>query len=338
MRFLGRFLFIIFVAALLFSGATLALFSSWRNNRIATLDKGSKIADTIAGNIEFARSGKTGPFVLVFHGAPGGYDQALLLGESLSSHGYQVIAPSRPGYLRTPLSTGILPEDQADAMAALLDTLGIDKVAVLGFSAGTPAATQFAIRHPERVWGVILVSTLPKAYCPYVSSPRGLLGELMLHKSYSDTGSWLLVEESKHFPVTTVLRMLSWDTKIREQEKNKIAYAISKSPDQLAWFQKLLLTTAPMTVRQPGFINDMVLIRGMQKIAYNSIKTPLLVIHGDKDVDTPIADVKAAMTGLPNVDMVTVEDSGPIVWLGPNANSVNQKILTFLQTNAPQSQ
>jgi len=35
----------------------------------------------------------------------GGYDQAMLFGSGLAEHGFKVVAPSRPGYLRTPLST-----------------------------------------------------------------------------------------------------------------------------------------------------------------------------------------------------------------------------------------
>ncbi|TFG27957.1 hypothetical protein EU528_11965 [Candidatus Thorarchaeota archaeon] len=45
---------------------------------------------------------------------------------------------SRPGYLRTPISTGVAFENQADAIAALLDELDIPQAAVLGASAGTP--------------------------------------------------------------------------------------------------------------------------------------------------------------------------------------------------------
>ena len=38
-----------------------------------------------------------GPAVLVFHGAPGGYDQAILLGSTFVQDDFHEIAPSRPG-------------------------------------------------------------------------------------------------------------------------------------------------------------------------------------------------------------------------------------------------
>jgi pimeloyl-ACP methyl ester carboxylesterase len=39
---------------------------------------------------------------------------------------------------------------QADAVAALLDVLGIRTAAVMAVSGGGPCALQFALRHPQR--------------------------------------------------------------------------------------------------------------------------------------------------------------------------------------------
>jgi len=332
MRRLGKILFLIFAAALLISGALLAYFNSWKSSRISQLQHGSQIAQTIAGKIEFAQTG-TGPFVLVFHGAPGGYDQGLLLGRNLIQNGFQVIAPSRPGYLRTPLETGLTPEDQADAMAALLDTLGVGRVAVLGFSLGGPAAIQFAVRHPDRVQAVVLVSTVIKACYPAPTSPHSISGELTLNSVYSDANSLLLSKESAFFPGKTIQRMLACETAMDAQEKDRIASAIAKNPDQLAWFRALVATTTPEDIRHAGFTNDVVQLRGLPDVSFDPIQAPLLIIHGVSDADTPISEVKRIMSRLSSAQFLAVEDSGPIVWLGPNARTVNDKILSFLQAN-----
>jgi pimeloyl-ACP methyl ester carboxylesterase len=81
---------------------------------------GSEIAETGRGPIEYATAG-AGPPVLLIHGAGGGYDQGLLLGRPLLEKGFRVIAPSRFGYLRTPLPDDASAQAQADAHAALLD-------------------------------------------------------------------------------------------------------------------------------------------------------------------------------------------------------------------------
>ena len=76
--------------------------------------------------IEYVDRGE-GPTLLVFHDAPGGYDQAMLLGSLFAEEEFHLVAPSRPGYLRTPLTTGQSLAEQADAMAALIETMGISQ-------------------------------------------------------------------------------------------------------------------------------------------------------------------------------------------------------------------
>lgn len=123
----------------------------------AQMRHGSELATTSAGVIEYASRGQ-GQAVLAVHGAGGGYDQGLLIAAGFLGDGFKVIAPSRFGYLRTPMPKDASPAAQADAHAALLDTLGVDRAVVIGVSAGSPSATQLALRHPERVAALVLVS------------------------------------------------------------------------------------------------------------------------------------------------------------------------------------
>jgi len=67
------------------------------------IEQGGTIIETTAGPIEFAREGEGEP-VLMIHGAGGGYDQGLLIARDFVEAGHDVIAPSRFGYLRTPVS------------------------------------------------------------------------------------------------------------------------------------------------------------------------------------------------------------------------------------------
>lgn len=121
------------------------------------------IADTAAGPIEYVSRGEGLP-VLSIHGAGGGCDQGLAIAESFLGTGFRIIAPSRFGYLRTPAPTDASPAAQADAHAALLDALGIDRAVVVGASAGAASALQMALRHPERVSALIVM--VPATYAP----------------------------------------------------------------------------------------------------------------------------------------------------------------------------
>ena len=98
--------------------------------------------------------------------------------ETYIGAGHQFAAASRFGYLGSSLPATARPADQADAYALLLDTLGIDRAAVFGYSGGGPSAIQFALRHPGRTTALILLaSALPgKAGAPPKMVAQALLG------------------------------------------------------------------------------------------------------------------------------------------------------------------
>jgi len=102
---------------------------------------GSEILKTDQGDIEYAVKGE-GPPVLVLHGAGGGYDQGLLLGRTSFGGSFKLISVSRFGYLRSPIPENSTVEAQAAIYAGLLDHLKIEKVVVIGGSAGGPSALQ----------------------------------------------------------------------------------------------------------------------------------------------------------------------------------------------------
>ena len=84
------------------------------SDRTKAIEAMSRIARTAKGEVEYAREG-SGPTALVIHGAGGGYDQGLYLAHEMLGDGYDVTAPSRFGYLRTPVPKDASHTAQADA-------------------------------------------------------------------------------------------------------------------------------------------------------------------------------------------------------------------------------
>ncbi len=128
--------YILLAAAFAAAAAAGSVFVNYKNElglarEAAT--RGSLIAATTAGQIEYAIEGAGIP-LLSIHGAGGGFDQGLANAAALAGEGFRVIAPSRFGYLRTPVPEDASPAAQAEAHAALLSKLGIPKVVVLGQS------------------------------------------------------------------------------------------------------------------------------------------------------------------------------------------------------------
>jgi pimeloyl-ACP methyl ester carboxylesterase len=99
--------------------------------------------------------------VLSVHGAGGGDDQGLANAVELVGEGFQIIAPSRLGYLRTPVPPDASPAAQTDAHALLLSELKVSKAIALGVSAG---ALELATRHGDLVSALVLV--VPGIYAP----------------------------------------------------------------------------------------------------------------------------------------------------------------------------
>jgi pimeloyl-ACP methyl ester carboxylesterase len=112
------------------------------------------------GDIQYRVVGD-GPTVLVSHGITGGVDHAEYLVTRWRNFDerYRFVYVSRFGYLKSSLPDGATPRLQAAAYRDLLDHLGIDRVIVVGNSAGGASAMWFAIDYPERTNGLILLSS-----------------------------------------------------------------------------------------------------------------------------------------------------------------------------------
>ena len=290
------------MSILLVLGLVLAWFASWRADRLAALDSGSEIAKTDLGPVEFLRRGE-GPAVLVFHGT--GATTRRYYWVHLAEDGFQIVAPSRPGYLRTPLATGPMPEQQADAMAALIDPMGIPSVAVLASSAGAPAAIQFVIRHPEKVWAFVLISAVT---AKFDADAKPQPGRLVLNGFRDDLGAWLCLEVAEKDPRRMLSRMLEAENSGTAVERESVATYVVNDSDQLEWFRSLIGTFVPLSAREAGVRNDLDQIRALSDFPFERIITPTFVVHGTADKCVPIAEAQAVAARIPGAILYPVRE------------------------------
>lgn len=96
------------------------------------ISSGGKVIQTACGPIEYTEFGQGSPMLIVY-GAGGGYDQGEYFAKVIGGN-YRWIAPSRFGFLGSPVPESADSAKQADAYACLLDALGIDRVGVVGTS------------------------------------------------------------------------------------------------------------------------------------------------------------------------------------------------------------
>src|SRR4051812_36876439 len=135
-----------------------------------------QMVDTALGPVEVELAGSGEP-VLFVHGTPGGSDSSLVMGRFLVDAGFSLVAPSRPGYLGTPLAGRASIDDQAELHAALLDALGHDRAGVVCWSGGGPSSYRLAVRRPERVSALVAFAAVSQAW---ESGHEGVDERLML--------------------------------------------------------------------------------------------------------------------------------------------------------------
>jgi pimeloyl-ACP methyl ester carboxylesterase len=272
-----------------------ARFSSWEAEQVKRLESGSKVAKTAKGAVEYALSGSGKHTILFVHGTPGGYDQGVRLADAAKKQGHRLLRVSRPGYLRTPIETGEAPEAQADAYAALLDTLGIEKVSVMGISGGGPSSAQFCARHPARCEALFLLSAVTKAREKQPNRPPSMVEAVMRG---TDFGGWLALRGVQRNPEGAIKRLVT------DPENQK---RILSRPEQRAAYVTLAEGTLVLpTHRGAGAFNDRRWFTEMPPIPLASIRAPTLAVHGDADQSVPIDHAEEVVKQVPGAELIKI--------------------------------
>lgn len=277
---------------------------------------GSQVLDTACGPIECVTVGQGVP-VLVAHGIFGGFDQGLVFARTNMENDFRIIAPSRFGYLRTPLPEDASPAGQAAAYACLLDELGIERAAVAGISAGGTSAIQFALKYPDRCSALVLYASNLPGEVEAVPLPEAAARILFR----SDFIFWLLI------------------TYFRSNMKSIMGApeGFELTPDFEAAVAGVMRTILPVNPRADGALFDMFVsnpdinINGGYPL--EEISVPTMIINA---VDDPLAlyqNAQGAAARIPEARLVTIADGGHMM-LG-HEERIRTEIASFLQDQVP---
>jgi pimeloyl-ACP methyl ester carboxylesterase len=237
---------------------------------------------------------------LVVHGAGGGFDQGLDFGAPLAKLGLRIIAMS-------PLPPDASPAAQADAHACLLDALGIEKVAIVGGSAGAPSSMQFALRHPARLTALVLV--VPATFVPRPGNASAL---------HTPPGTQLLFETA-----------LKWDVVFWALSRVAPDAGQGRGPGR-ARVEQALKHILPISQRRQGLLNEAAVIPSLQRYELEKIHVPTLTISCADDAFGTYDGARYTAEHIPGARFIGYETGGHL-WVG-HQQEMTDVIASFLKS------
>jgi len=219
---------------------------------------------------------------------------------------FEVIAYDHRGTGRSaPVSAPFTITDLADDAAALLDTLELDRVAVLGISMGGMVAQELALAHPDRVATLILG-------CTYAGGEGS---------TFTDQATIERLAE----PV------MSGDRERATRAGWEVNVSKTYAAERAHWeaFRRMVLerpTTLSVIMQQLQAITDHDTSRRLPEL-----KVPTLVVHGTEDEMLPVANARAIAEAIPDARLEIFEGVGHLFfWEQPERTA--ELVRDFVRT------
>lgn len=226
----------------------------------------------------------------VEQGDPSGLPMILLHGVSDSWHSFERVLPHLPpaihafavtqrghGDAERP-ATGYRTRDFAADVRALVDTLGLGPVVVVGHSMGSTNALRFAIDHPGRIRGLVLAGS----FASYRGNPAA-------------TQLWESRISRLADPVDPAF--------VREFQESTLARAVPRAFLDTIVAESLKLPARVWRAAFEGFLEDD--FDGLDRIA-----TPTLILWGDRDAICSRDDQRVLLGAIKGARLVVYEGAG----------------------------
>lgn len=277
----------------------------------------NQLIKTTKGNIEYRIEGKGDSVVLVLNGGHGSScDSPIPFKQLLIEQGFQILIPSRPGYGKTPSSTGKTTEQFVDVLIELFDTLQIEKVIVIAISAGGRTALQLGGRHPERVEKIILQSALTHDQWPDMKTK---LLSYALFNPVIEKSLWTFFRFMlRKYPLGTLKVMMKSFSNLPVEEviEKMNADQINKTVEFLGYLQS-----------GSGFLNDIHHRSG----DLSRIQAPTLIIHSRYDGSNPMSHANYAEEHIPNAELFITEAESHLIWFSKHNDKIEKRVIEFLK-------
>jgi pimeloyl-ACP methyl ester carboxylesterase len=230
--------------------------------------------------IAFARAGSGPPLVMV-HGAPADGRTWQWIVPDLSRD-HTVVAWDAPGFGQSSdIDDSWRAAQFADALAAFIAKLGLERPYVVGHSFGTMVALSLIDRHPAVPAGLVLVG----GYAGWAGSlpPEEVARRLQMFLGMADLGAAF---DPKSYP--------GLFTDLIPVDRSAALVAMMRE------------NIRPATIRAVGHIGAETDLRPV----LSTIGVPTLVLHGAADARSPLANANALHGSIPTSQLVVLPNLG----------------------------
>lgn len=264
--------------------------------------------------LSFAEYGsRRGRAVVWMHGTPGARRQVPLEARAYAeTHGLRLIALDRPGIgSSTPyLYPDVL--DWAGDLELVLETLGVDRVHLIGLSGGAPYALAAAAALPDRVHGVaVLGGVAPTRGVDAIDGGAVQLA-VLLAPLLTLARVPLGIAFTQAIRLARPLAGPALDLYARVQppgDKNLLA-----RPEFKAMFLDDLLNGSRFQTSAP--INDLVLFTRHWGFDLADVRVPVRWWHGDDDHIVPLRHGRHVVDRLPDAELSVIDGESHLGGLG----------------------
>lgn len=173
-------------------------------------------------------------------------------------------------------------------LEVVADKLALDRFPLLGISQGAAVSIEYAVRHPERVSGLILIGSYAAGW-RHLASP----------------------EEKARREAVRTLTELGWGT---DNPAYRHIFSQTFMPDaaaeELAWFDEFQrLTTSPRNAARFQDAFGDIDVRAV----LGQVKAPTIVLHSKHDQRIPLEQGRAVASGIPNAHFVPLESCNHVL-------------------------
>jgi pimeloyl-ACP methyl ester carboxylesterase len=273
------------------------------------------IHDTPVDVVEISPPDSTADAIVFVHGHAGSWTNWLCQLPELSQT-HRVIAPDLPGFGRSPMPNhAISMTEYARDIDELMDQLGVSSACVVGNSMGGFIAAELAIRFPQRVSSLVLVSAAGVS-TRYMYTPARLMAMGGYERFLAAIGPWTRVSKRR---ASRLVRR----PRLRGAALGIVAAHPQKLPPETAWE---LMRGAGMPAIAPAG-------RAIANYDFRDrlpeIACPTLVVWGARDLVVPPSAAGEFERLIPDAQKVIFDDTGhvPMIERPARFNALLRKFL-----------